>query len=77
MVKSSMYTASAGHPAHRDAPRLGSRFYLRARRTDWWAHVVGARRVRPHKHCATHPPKKEWRTIWTSERSGTVEKGSR
>ena len=40
----------------RYAHRRGS---LRCRPdTDWWAHLVGALRVSPHKHCATHPQKK-------------------
>jgi hypothetical protein len=28
----------------------------------WWAHLVGALRVHPHKHCADYPPKKDRRT---------------
>jgi hypothetical protein len=24
----------------------------------WWAHLVGALRVQPHKHCADYPPQK-------------------
>jgi len=31
----------------------------------WWAHLVGALRVYPHKHWANHPPKKieDWRVV--------------
>src|SRR5713101_4156914 len=25
----------------------------------WWAHLVGALRVHPHKHCANYPPQKD------------------
>src|SRR6266498_280681 len=25
----------------------------------WWAQLVGARRVHPHKHCANYPPQKD------------------
>src|SRR5712692_3539750 len=27
--------------------------------TQWWAHLVGALRVHPHKHYANHPPQKD------------------
>jgi len=27
--------------------------------TRWWAHLVGALRVHPHKHCANFPPQKD------------------
>jgi hypothetical protein len=27
--------------------------------TQWWAHLVGARRVLPHKHDANYPPQKD------------------
>jgi hypothetical protein len=29
----------------------------------WWAHLVGARRVNPHKHCANGPPQKAVRGL--------------
>jgi hypothetical protein len=27
--------------------------------SQWWAHLVGALRVHPHKHCANDPPQKD------------------
>src|ERR1700676_8538 len=26
---------------------------------EWWAHLVGALRVHPHKYCANYPPQKD------------------
>ncbi len=36
--------------------------------TRWWAHLVGALRVHPHKHCANFPPQKDRRNASAAAR---------
>ena len=53
----------SGPRAHVAALDADCRFWTRGHsgygRPAWWAHLVGALRVHPHKHCANYPPQKD------------------
>jgi len=54
-----MYSCLSPPTANLDLTQRTPETSPRQEQFEWWAHLVGALRVHPHKHWADHPPQKD------------------